>query len=50
MQGGSNLKQTILFIHFEPVFYFYTPWKHQKIGGFLMFTGGAEVEHCLKMG
>ena len=31
------------------MFYFYTPWKHQKTGGFLMFSGGIEVEHWLKM-
>ena len=30
--------------HFEPMFHFYTPW------GFLMFSGGIEVEHWLKMG
>ena len=26
--------------HFEPMFHFYTPWKHQE----------GEVEHWLKMG
>ena len=26
--------------HFQPVFRFYTPWKHEKTGGFLMFSGG----------
>ena len=33
--------------HFQPVFRFYTPWKHEKTGGFLMFSGGGgiEVEH-----
>ena len=30
--------------------HFYTPWKHQKTGGFLMFRGGIEVEDWLKMG
>ena len=35
--------------HFQPMFHFYTPWKHHKIGGFLMFSGGIEVEHWLKM-
>ena len=34
--------------HFKPMFHFYTPWK-QKTGGFLMFSGGIEVEHWLKM-
>ena len=32
------------------MFHFYTPWKHQKTGGFLMFPGGIAVEHWLKMG
>ena len=36
--------------HFRPMFHFYTPWKHQKTGGFLMFSGGIEMEHWLKMG
>ena len=27
----------------------YNPWK-QKIGGFLMFSGGMEVKHRLKIG
>ena len=31
--------------HFEPMFHCYTPWKHQKTGGFVMFLGGIEVEH-----
>ena len=26
------------------------PWKHQKTGGFQVFSGGIEVEHWLKMG
>ena len=30
-------------------FHFYTPWKYQKIGGFLMFSRGTEVECWLKM-
>ena len=28
--------------HFKPMFHFYTPGKHQKIGGFLIFSGGRE--------
>ena len=32
------------------MFHFYTPWKHQKTSGFLMFSGGIEVEQWLKMG
>ena len=31
--------------HFQPMFHFYTPWKNQKTGGFLMFSGGMDVEH-----
>ena len=30
------------------MFHFYTPWKHT--GGFLMFSGGIEVEHWLEKG
>ena len=29
-----------LLTHFQPMFHFYTPWKHQKISGFLMLSGG----------
>ena len=36
--------------HFKPTLHFYTLWKHKKIGGFLMFLEGVEVEHWLKMG
>ena len=32
------------------MFYFYISWKHQKTGGFRMFSGGIEVEHRLKIG
>ena len=28
--------------HFMPLASFYTPWKHQKISGFLMVSGGIE--------
>ena len=34
----------------QPMFHFYILWKHQKTSGFLMFSGGIEVEHWLKMG
>ena len=30
--------------------YFYTPWKRQKSKGFLMFSGGIEMEDWAKMG
>ena len=36
--------------HFQQMFHFYTSWKHQKTGGFLMLSGNIEVEHWLKMG
>ena len=35
--------------HFQPIFHFYTPWKHQKPSDFLMFSGGIEVEYWLTM-
>ena len=31
------------------MFHFYTPWQRQKTKGFLMFSGGIEVEYLLKM-
>ena len=36
--------------HFQPMIHFYTPWKHQKTGGFLMFPRVIEVKLWLKMG
>ena len=36
--------------HLSPVSYFYTPWKRQKIFGFLMFSGGIEMWHWTKIG
>ena len=30
------------------MFFFYTPWKHQKNGGFLMILGSREVEHSFE--
>ena len=32
------------------MFYFYAPWKSQKTFGFLVFSGGIEMEHWVKMG
>ena len=41
----------LLSTHFQPMFHFYTPWKHQKTSGpSSMFSGGIEVELSLKMG
>ena len=36
--------------HFWPVFPFYTPWKHQKTKGFLVFSGGMKWEPWPEMG
>ena len=30
--------------------YFYTPWKRQKIFGFLTFSGAVEMQYSAKMG
>ena len=30
------------------MFNFYNPWKRQKTYGFLMFSGGIEMEHWIK--
>ena len=35
---------------FTVVLSFYTPWKHQKISGFLMFSGGIENDQWHEMG
>ena len=31
------------------MFHFYTPWKRQKISGFLTFSGGTEIENWFEM-
>ena len=36
--------------YFKPMFHFYTPWNHQKTESFLMFSGGTEEKHSLRMG
>ena len=38
-----------LLIYFQPMSHFYTPLKNIR-KGFLMFSGGVEGEHWLKMG
>ena len=43
----SNILTRFL-THFQPMFHFYNPWKHQKTSDFLIFSGGIEVEHCWK--
>ena len=35
--------------HFKPMFCFYARLKHQKTYGFLILSGGIEMEHWLKM-
>ena len=35
--------------NFKPVLLFYTPRKHQKARGFLIFSGCMKTEHWLKM-
>ena len=40
----------VTIIHFKPMFYACTPWKHQNTFGFLMFSEGIEMEHRLEMG
>ena len=34
--------------HFMPLVSFYTPWKHQKTIGFLMFSAGLERDSSMK--
>ena len=34
--------------HFWPLFLFYTPWKPQKIFGFLVFSGGYKMRTLVK--
>ena len=55
----SKLKEVVLnwcnlirvfLTHFWPMFSFYTPWKHQKTSGFLVFSGGIKWEHWREMG
>ena len=36
--------------HFRQIFPFYTPWKHQKTKGYLMFSGGIKWEVWPEMG
>ena len=36
--------------HVSPMLHFYNSLKSQKIFGFLMFSGGLEMEHKTKMG
>ena len=38
----SHLNFNITLSHFTSLFSFYTPWKHQRISGFLMFSRGLQ--------
>ena len=31
--------------HFQPMFHYHTPWKHQKTKGSLIFPGGIEMKN-----
>ena len=39
------IQSKLLINHFRSMFYFYTPWKRQKIWGFLTFSRGIEIGH-----
>ena len=41
--------RALFLTHYKPMSHFCTPWKHQKTKGFLTFSWGIEMEHCLKM-
>ena len=48
---GFKLLQYILpLTHFMPLISFDTPWKHQKIRGFMMFSGGIKRDQWHEMG
>ena len=38
--------RNVTFSKVQASFHFYTPWKHQKTSGFLIFSRGIEVEAC----
>ena len=40
----------IFLTHFNPMFRFYIPWKHQKTFSFLPFSGDIKMEHWAKIG
>ena len=41
----NSLIVTLHLTHSWPMFPFYTPWKHPKTFGFLLFSGGIKWEH-----
>ena len=42
ISGSTNFMESISLRHFMALFFFCTPWKHQKASGFLRFSGGIE--------
>ena len=45
-----KLMVSFIFTHFNPMFHFYIPWKHQKTRGFLLFSGSIEMDQWANMG
>ena len=43
------MKWYISLTHFSPMFHSYSSWKRQKTSGSLMFSGGIDMEHWLKI-
>ena len=43
-------RDLVVLNHFSLVFHFYTPWKRQKIEGFLTFPRGVEKGYWAKLG
>ena len=43
------VKQRYMFIHFAPLIFFYTSWKHQKMRGFPTFSGVIERDQWHEM-
>ena len=46
----GHFSHIVFLTHFWSLFPFYTPWKHQKIFGFLVFSVGIKWEHLPDMG
>ena len=44
-----SLRTLLLISHVRTMFVFYSPWKHQKIRGFLLLSGGREWKHLREM-
>ena len=50
LQAKVPILNPLPLTHFKPLVSFYTPWKHQKTFGFIMFSGGIETDQCFEMG